>query len=72
MSVPLNWDVQVRHVMQDEVDKVFIAFFSDKLDSSKINLKFQALISPIITASGPSGDWNCHMLSFGNSLQLSL
>jgi hypothetical protein len=32
VSVPLNRDVQVCHVMQDEVDKLFIAFFSDELD----------------------------------------
>ncbi len=41
VSVPLNRDVQVRHVMQDEVNKLFIAFFSDKLDE-RLRLKWFA------------------------------
>ena len=32
MSVPLDRDVQVRYIMQDEVDKFFIAFFADEID----------------------------------------
>ena len=32
MSVPLNRDIHVGHVMQNEVDKLFIAFFSNKFD----------------------------------------
>jgi hypothetical protein len=32
VSVPLDRDVQIRQVVQDEVHKLFIALFADELD----------------------------------------